>query len=52
VDCKVEHSSIERLFKVDSRYVLNLTRQDGSAFAVFLERKMKTNNAGQNSNDE
>lgn len=34
------HSSTEMLFKVYSRYVPNLTRQDGSAFAALLLAKM------------
>ena len=34
------HSSTEMLFKVYSRYVPNLTRQDGSAFARLLSEKM------------
>ena len=35
------HSTTEMLFKVYSRYVPNLTRQDGSAFAAVLEARMK-----------
>jgi integrase len=39
------HSSTEMLFKVYSRYVPNLTRQDGSAFAALLSEKLnQTNN--------
>ncbi len=34
------HSSTEMLFKVYSRYVPNLTRQDGSAFAALLSKTM------------
>ncbi len=34
------HSSTEMLFRVYSRYVPNLTRQDGSAFAALLSQKM------------
>jgi len=37
------HSSTEMLFKVYSRYVPNLTRQDGSAFAALLSQKLKPN---------
>jgi len=44
------HSSTEMLFKVYSRYVPNLTRQDGSAFAALLEQKMKTTKTGKKSN--
>ena len=38
------HSSTEMLFKVYSRYVPNLTRQDGSAFAALLAEKMNQKN--------
>lgn len=34
------HSSTEMLFKVYSRYVPNLTRQDGSAFAALLNERL------------
>ena len=34
------HSSTEMLFKVYSRYVPNLTRQDGSAFEALLSKKL------------
>ena len=34
------HTSTEMLFKVYSRYVPNLTRQDGSAFERLLERSL------------
>jgi len=35
------HTTTEMLFKVYSRYVPNLTRQDGSAFAQFLKTEFK-----------
>ncbi len=38
------HSSTEMLFKVYSRYVPNLTRQDGSAFAALLSEKLNLKN--------
>lgn len=34
------HSTTEMLFRVYSRYVPNLTRQDGSAFEAILKRKL------------
>jgi integrase len=34
------HTSTEMLFKVYSRYVPNLTRQDGSAFERLLLQRM------------
>ena len=34
------HSNTEMLFKVYSRYVPNLTRQDGSAFEALLSKKL------------
>ena len=37
------HSSTEMLFRVYSRYVPNLTRQDGSAFAALLSKKFNAN---------
>jgi len=37
------HSSTEMLFRVYSRYVPNLTRQDGSAFAALLSKKLNSN---------
>ena len=36
------HSSTEMLFKVYSRYVPNLTRQDGSAFAALLSTRLNS----------
>lgn len=39
------HTTTEMLFRVYSRYVPNLTRQDGSAFERLLEREM---NGGKN----
>jgi integrase len=38
------HSSTEMLFRVYSRYVPNLTRQDGSAFAALLSEKLNQTN--------
>ena len=35
------HSSTEMLFTVYSRFVPNLTRQDGSAFETLLVARMK-----------
>ncbi|MBU2869742.1 site-specific integrase [Colwellia sp. E2M01] len=35
------HASTEMLFKVYSRFVPNLTRKDGSAFEVLLEKNIK-----------
>lgn len=46
------HSSTEMLFKVYSRYVPNLTRKDGSAFAALLEKKMSGKHTGDNTNDQ
>ncbi len=46
------HSSTEMLFRVYSRYVPNLTRQDGSAFAALIANKMKQNSTGEDLNDE
>ena len=37
------HTSTEMLFNVYSRYVPNLTRRDGSAFAAVLAEKMESN---------
>ena len=37
------HSSTEMLFKVYSRYVPNLTRQDGSAFESMLNQHLEEN---------
>ncbi len=34
------HSTTEMLFRVYSRYVPNLTRQDGSAFEAILTRTL------------
>ena len=42
------HASTEMLFKVYSRYVPNLTRQDGSAFERLLTQSI----AGEPSGDE
>ncbi|MDX2503423.1 MAG: site-specific integrase, partial [Gammaproteobacteria bacterium] len=35
------HSTTEMLFRVYSRYVPNLTRNDGSAFEKLLERSQE-----------
>ncbi len=40
------HSSTEMLFRVYSRYVPNLTRQDGSAIDRLLATRFATTNAG------
>ena len=45
------HSSTEMLFKVYSRYVPNLTRQDGSAFAALLEQKLKERENSEDNNE-
>ena len=45
------HSSTEMLFKVYSRYVPNLTRQDGSAFAALLEQKLKERETSEENNE-
>ena len=45
------HSSTEMLFKVYSRYVPNLTRQDGSAFAALLEQKLKERETSEDNNE-
>lgn len=37
------HTSTEMLFRVYSRYVPNLTRQDGSAFEALLNQTLSTN---------
>jgi integrase len=34
------HSTTEMLFRIYSRYVPNLTRQDGSAFESLLNRTL------------
>ena len=39
------HSSTEMLFRVYSRYVPNLTRQDGSAIDRLLATRFATTNA-------
>lgn len=39
------HSSTEMLFRVYSRYVPNLTRQDGSAIDRLLATRFATSNA-------
>lgn len=38
------HATTEMLFKVYSRFVPNLTRQDGSAFEVLLAQNLNINN--------
>jgi len=42
------HSTTEMLFKVYSRYVPNLTRQDGSAFERLLTQQFKEKESEQN----
>jgi len=42
------HTSTEMLFKVYSRYVPNLTRQDGSAFERLLNQQFKEKECEQN----
>jgi integrase len=37
----MRHSNTEMLFKVYSKYVPNLTRNDGSAFKKFLGGKLE-----------
>lgn len=42
---RLRHSSTEMLFRVYSRYVPNLTRQDGSAIDRLLATRFATTNA-------
>lgn len=44
------HSTTEMLFKVYSRYVPNLTRQDGSAFEKLLQKEQPTSKKDMGSN--
>ena len=44
------HSSTEMLFKVYSRYIPNLTRQDGSAFERLLSSRLPTSPNSQRQN--
>ena len=50
------HANVEMLFKVYSRFIPNLTRQDGSAFEKFLDDKLsgpsKTDNDSKEVKDE
>ncbi len=50
------HANVEMLFKVYSRFIPNLTRQDGSAFEKFLDDKLsgpsKTDNDSKEDKDE
>jgi integrase len=49
------HANVEMLFKVYSRFIPNLTRQDGSAFEKFLDDKLseeaKNDKTGEEDND-
>jgi integrase len=42
------HTTTEMLFRVYSRYVPNLTRQDGSAFERLLRANFETNHSDNN----
>jgi integrase len=48
------HSNTEMLFTKYSKFVPNLTRQDGSAFESFLENNINENNSEtkENNNEE
>ena len=50
------HANVEMLFKVYSRFIPNLTRQDGSAFEKFLDDKLsgpaKTDNDSKEDKNE
>ena len=41
---QMDHNNTKMLFTVYSKYVPNLTRKDGSAFAQILKKKLNENN--------
>jgi integrase len=46
------HTTTEMLFRVYSRFVPNLTRQDGSAFERLMLQNGTANPAGVNKNED